>query len=64
MASIEPPAVEEVPEEKSVQSVSKTPVVETPSVEESTDTIQESSKYTPDEAVAVYRGIMEAGGMT
>lgn len=63
MASIEPPAVEEVPEEKSVQSVSKTPVVETPSVEESTDTIQESSKYTPDEAVAVYRGIMEAGGM-
>lgn len=63
MASIEPPAVEEVPEEKSVQSVSKTPVVETPYVEESTDTIQESSKYTPDEAVAVYRGIMEAGGM-
>lgn len=63
MASIEPPAVEEVPEEKPVQSVSKTPVVETPSVEESTDTIQESSKYTPDEAVAVYRGLMEAGGI-
>lgn len=63
MASIEPSAVEEVPEEKPVQSVSKTPVVEMPSVEESTDTIHESSKYTPDEAVAIYRGLMEAGGI-
>lgn len=63
MASIEPPAVEEVPEEKPVQSVPETPVAETLSAEESTDTIQESSKYTPDEAVAVYRGLMEAGGI-
>lgn len=63
MGSIASSAVEEVPEEKSVQNVSKIPVVETPSAEEATDAIQESSKYTPDEAVAVYRGLMESGGI-
>lgn len=63
MGSIASSAVEEVPEEKPVQNVSKIPVVETPSAEEATDAIQESSKYTPDEAVAVYRGLMESGGI-
>lgn len=44
------------------------PVVETPSasepMEQPVETPAESDKYTPDEAVAVYCSLMEAGGIT
>lgn len=44
------------------------PVVETPTVnepvEQPVEVPVESDKYTPEEAVAVYRSLMEAGGMT
>ena len=62
--SINPPAVEEAPEEKLASIVSETHPVDVPPAEESAEQIQASSKYTPDEAVAVYRSLMEAGGMT
>lgn len=64
LASIAPPVIEEIPVEKPVQTVPETPIVDTLLAEESVEPIQESGKYTPDEAVAVYRGLMEAGGIT
>lgn len=37
---------------------------EVPTVETSVETTPSSNKYTPEEAIAVYRSAMEAGGMT
>lgn len=58
---------QEEPTEKTEIPVGSTPVeqpvVETPPVNESVETTVESNKYTPDEAIAVYRSLMEAGGM-
>lgn len=61
--SINPPAVEETPGEDLDPTVPETPPVDVPSAEEPAEQIQESSKYTPDEAIAVYRSLMEAGGI-
>ncbi len=61
---VNPPAVEETPEEDLPPTVPETPPVDVPPAEEPTEQIQASSKYTPDEAIAVYRSMMEAGGIT
>lgn len=63
-ASVASPTVEEVPVEKPSRAVPETPVADVLAAKESTETIQASDKYTPDEAIAVYRSLMEAGGMT
>lgn len=44
------------------EPVAKVPETETPTAEAPTQV--ESNKYTPEEAIAVYRSAMEAGGMT
>ena len=51
------PAKEPVPAESAEQPKAEEPVIETP-------TVIESDKYTPEEAIAVYRSLVEAGGMT
>lgn len=51
------PAEEPVPAESAEQPKVEEPVIETP-------TVAESNKYTPEEAIAVYRSLMEAGGIT
>ena len=58
---------EEIPEVISEEPtadepVAKVPETETPTAEAPTQV--ESNKYTPEEAIAVYRSAMEAGGMT
>lgn len=56
--------ISEVISEKSTvdEPEAKAPAEETP--EEESPTPVESNKYTPEEAIAVYRSAMEAGGMT
>lgn len=49
-------AKEPVPAESAEQPKAEEPVIETP-------TVAESNKYTPEEAIAVYRSLMEEGGM-
>lgn len=51
---------------QSVESDTELPVSETPKQETVSDapTPVESNKYTPEEAIAVYRSAMEAGGIT
>lgn len=44
---------------KEVVDTSSEPITETP-----TETVTVSNKYTPEEAISVYRSLMEAGGMT
>ena len=51
----EPTAKTEAPVEQ--------PVVDSPTVTEPIEQPVESDKYTPEEAIAVYRSLMEAGGM-
>lgn len=46
-------------EQETVETPAEQPVADTPVTEPQT-----SNKYTPDEAIAVYRAAMEAGGMT
>lgn len=46
-------------EQETVETPAEQPVADTPVTESQT-----SNKYTPDEAIAVYRAAMEAGGMT
>ena len=56
--------ISEVISEKSTvdEPEAKVPVEETP--EEEAPAPVESNKYTPEEAIAVYRSLVEAGGMT
>lgn len=56
--------ISEVISEKSTvdEAEAKVPVEETP--EEEAPAPVESNKYTPEEAIAVYRSLVEAGGMT
>lgn len=65
LASLEPKAETPSTQEPASGSVPSAPVVVQPEttvpVEE---TPAESDKYTPEEAIAVYRSLMEAGGMT
>ncbi len=51
------PVKEPVPAESTEQPKAEEPVIEIP-------TVAESDKYTPEEAIAVYRSLMEAGGIT
>lgn len=51
------PVKEPVPAESAEQPKAEESVIETP-------TVVESNKYTPEEAIAVYRSLVEAGGMT
>lgn len=53
-SNVETPKAETTP-------VADAPVADTPP--EETPVAEENTKYTPDEAIAVYRSIMEAGGM-
>lgn len=57
----EPASAESVkdpePAESTERPKAEEPVIETP-------TVAESDKYTPEEAIAVYRSLVEAGGMT
>lgn len=54
---------EVISEESTVdEPIAKVPETETPTEESPTPV--ESNKYTPEEAIAVYRAAMEAGGMT
>lgn len=61
--------VKEVANDKPEQETASTvtpdgniPVESTPV--ETSEPVQESDKYTPEEAISVYRGLMEAGGIT
>ena len=51
----------EIPVTENISS--EQPIQNTPVVNEVTE-VPESNKYTPDEAIAVYRSLMEAGGIT
>lgn len=60
-------AVQEVAEISGVISEESTvdeTAAEVPTAETSVETTPSSNKYTPEEAIAVYRSAMEAGGMT
>lgn len=57
--------VAEVPEIISEETVASEPVAEAPAAEAAVEAAPtQSNKYTPEEAIAVYRSAMEAGGMT
>lgn len=49
---------------KEVVDTSSEPITETPTTETPAETVTASNKYTPEEAISVYRSLMEAGGMT
>ena len=55
-------AVQEVAEIPEV--IAEKPVKSEPAAETPVEAAPSSNKYTPEEAVAVYRSLMEAGGMT
>lgn len=56
--------VAEIPEVIGEESSVGESAAEVPTVETSVETTPSSNKYTPEEAIAVYRSAMEAGGMT
>ena len=56
--------VAEVSEVISEESTVDEPAAKVPAIETSVGVTTSSNKYTPEEAISVYRSLMEAGGMT